>query len=81
MHTPFVGQFAHGQATGPKAQHHEGVGQGCIGPRNTKFFLHFRQHHRHHIHAAATQRHEKKRDEETAGGVGRVDEGGVGLER
>jgi hypothetical protein len=41
--------------------------------------LHFRQHHRHHIHAAAAQSHEEKRDEEAPGGVGRVNEGGVGL--
>ena len=70
MHTPFVGQLAHGQTARAKAQHHEGVRQGSIGTRDAKVSLHFRQHDRHHIHAAAAQGHENQGNKEAAGGVG-----------
>jgi hypothetical protein len=81
MHPPFVRQLAHGQTTSAKAQHHQGVGQRRIGTRNAKLFLHLWQDNRHHIHAAASQRHEQQGDEEPAGGVrgvDQVDRGGVG---
>jgi hypothetical protein len=73
-----VGQLAGEQPTDAQAHHHQRVGQGRIGPAHAELGLHRRQHHRHHVHAAVAQRHQRQRGEQAAHGHGRVDQAGVG---